>query len=61
MLSGWLTETEELCVVFVNFMRKEKFRQFCQRLVAMRQLSGMDRVRRGSALMVDGGGFLSDV
>ena len=40
---------------------KKLFRRLCQRLTALRQLTQMDRVRSGEALMVDEGSFLSVV
>ena len=40
---------------------KKLFCRLCQRLTALRQLTQMDRVRSGEALMVDEGSFLSVV
>ena len=40
---------------------KKLFCRLCQRLSALRQLTQMDRVRSGEALMVDEGGILSVV
>ena len=40
---------------------KKLFCWLCQRLTALRQLTQMDRVRSGEAVMVDEGSFLSVV
>ena len=40
---------------------KKLFCRLCQRLTALRQLTQMDRVRSGEALMVDEGSVLSVV
>ena len=40
---------------------KKLFYWFCQQLSALHQLTQMDRVRSGEALMVDEGSFLSVV
>ena len=40
---------------------KKVFCRLCQQLTALRQLTQMDRVRSGEALMVDEGGILSVV